>query len=283
MSKSNPSPDAYCARHAENKAALMCERCGDFACSECVTALFDRRVCQGCVERYQIDALGDFKKRLWGKRDAYVWFFGGLGSFFSGLSALMAPIAIFTVLSQSGPATGEDYQMLVMGGLLTICFGATLPYFLLQKWARKALFILPVAIMLLTVASVYTEFYFAIESVMSLCCIGIVPFALVLFAYLSERNEFAFKIETDDLAAERLFVSSGGNPEARHSVWLSFLGLFIPPLLLFSLILAVLGYLNCDSEAWPPIGGQGRAKLSFILSVLGLLAWGFFFAQGFTR
>ncbi|MDF1660465.1 MAG: hypothetical protein P1V97_01750 [Planctomycetota bacterium] len=86
----------------------------------------------------------------------------------------------------------------------------------------------------------------------------------------------AFKIDIDEAALEALYHRHSGNQEARFSVAMSVLGVLAPPLLLLSLILAVIGINNEDPEAWPPIEGRGHAMIGLALSIFGLLAWGLF-------
>src|SRR3712207_1972978 len=43
-------PDARCAFHANNPAAGVCERCGDFMCGLCATPVEGRSYCPRCFD-----------------------------------------------------------------------------------------------------------------------------------------------------------------------------------------------------------------------------------------
>lgn len=45
-----PASEARCALHANNVAAGVCERCGDFTCSLCVIPLEGRNYCPNCFD-----------------------------------------------------------------------------------------------------------------------------------------------------------------------------------------------------------------------------------------
>jgi uncharacterized RDD family membrane protein YckC len=53
---------AHCALHALREAAIVCARCGNFACRECEAELDGRRLCAGCLDR--LSPLADPGRRL---------------------------------------------------------------------------------------------------------------------------------------------------------------------------------------------------------------------------
>ena len=69
-----------CALHPERVALGLCERCGSFYCDGCFKSLAGKRFCSTCLALPGFDYIAETRRRFWGKRDGFVWYFGLLGS-----------------------------------------------------------------------------------------------------------------------------------------------------------------------------------------------------------
>lgn len=256
----------------DESAGSNCERCGDFAAPETLTAVLGREVCESCDQRFQ-RALETYKDQLWGKRDVAVWMLGGLGSLISGSYALVGVLGLYSLLTAATPSP-QDLEMAITGGLFAILFAVTLSYFFLQRWARNALFVSPLCFSLIFVLlrsqsdSWDTSFLDG-----SFCSLALLPTLILLVIYIHPRNELAFRIEVEDEELRRLYENSAGNRPAYQSLLTCALGYLIPPLLFVSLGLAMAGLRKSDAESWPPVGGRGRALTALVFSLLGLSFW----------
>ena len=256
----------------DESAGSNCERCGDFADPETLTAVLGREVCESCDQRFQ-RALETYKDQLWGKRDVAVWSLGGFGSFISGIYALSGVVGLFQILTVPG-APPMYYQMAMFGGLFAISFALTFSYFLLQRWARVGIFILPLFLPLVLGLSQPASFPWG-QSLLngSFCAMAVLPALILTVIYIHPRNELAFRIEIEDEELRRLYENSAGNRPAYQSLLTCALGYLIPPLLFVALGLAMAGLRKSAAEAWPPVGGRGRALTALVFSLLGLSFW----------
>lgn len=266
----------------DESAGSNCERCGDFADPETLTAVLGREVCKSCEQRFQ-RALGAFKEQLWGKRDVAVWIFGGLGSLISGCYALVGVLGLYSLLTAPTPSS-QDLEMAITGGLFAILFALTLSYFFLQRWARNALFVSPLCFSLVfALLRSRSDPWDTSLLDGSFCSLALLPILILVVIYIHPRNELAFKIEIEDEELRRLYENSAGNRPAYQSLLTCALGSLIPPLLFVSLGLAMAGLRKSDAEAWPPVGGRGRALTALVFSLLGLSFWTLIMLPGRLR
>ncbi|MDF1660466.1 MAG: hypothetical protein P1V97_01755 [Planctomycetota bacterium] len=134
-------PTSSCVRHTDRNAQSNCERCGDFTCEERLERLFNKDVCQGCVERYAIDTVDKFKAGLWGKRDVFVWIYGLGGSLVSTYCALSTLIVGLDMAASGGPTIAIYLTMAIILAILGVSFVTSMAYLFLQRWARWASFL----------------------------------------------------------------------------------------------------------------------------------------------
>jgi hypothetical protein len=258
-----------CARHVDKQAIGTCARCGTYYCGDCYKDLAGRRLCASCLEIPGMDYLKDTRDAAWGKRDGWVWYFGGL----MGLSTLWS--------MGMGVARG-DVGMIVNA---VAWLAVLVPYFMLMPWSRKAMFLL-LPISLLQTPELPKESAAAAMSPMYLRGIqlGSLLFAALFMAaaYFDARNKLAFRIEIPESELQKMY-DRRSNSTARRSLIYGLLSIFVPLLGLLTLALGISAYRRADPNAWPPVGGKRTAIFGIVISSLSSLLWISFFGFLFLK
>lgn len=254
---------ARCKVHEDREAVQSCERCGDFACEDCLSDLLETSVCESCAVGAGLRDLDRFQEQLLGQREAFVWFFGVAGA----LMMLLWLLLFLTVLERDGLAgVGLNIWLL---SIATIFNGALhFSYFMLKRWSRKALFAAPflgvLALALLGTRGPFTQSFMAVY--------GVTHLLLILCSYLSPRNRLAFGVTLGEDDVRRLFKARIENRMALLSVFVAIPGMLFPPFLLLSLILGGVALGRCGPESWPLSKGRHFAYLGLALAMSGLVA-----------
>jgi hypothetical protein len=253
-----------CVVHEDREATLTCERCGNFICDGCVKMILARKVCLGCTNVNGVDYLESYRLSVWGKRDEYVWFIGGLGSF-----GTILLLGVLFISVSSGPG-GLTTPFLLTAIPMAISLGISVAYLCLQRWARIGLFLGPVL-------NIWIPFFAAGSSdpevLGAVIVMFLFPFLFYLAALTSARNKLAFKIEVSEAKLEQLYKTYGDNQIARYSLPIGVFGLFLCVPLVMSLLFSVVGLKRVDPKAWPPVGGRGIGIAGLVVSILGILFW----------
>ncbi len=235
---------ARCPRHPENSASGACERCGTFFCELDQREVSGRVYCQSCAALADVDYLEAFRKKYWGKRDAWAWLLGAGG-------ALNAVTAAFSAASgQVGAAAVQ-----VAAAALGICFWLGL------RFARIGVVLLNAALAVWLFAQGAGAGLFA----------GVWPFALSLAMIANTRNKLFFKMDVPRETLQKAWHLYHNNIYARIGFMLSFIGLIAFPLAAVALGLSLVGLRRVDPKAHPPIGRRGQAIAGVVLGALGLL------------
>ena len=267
---------AFCKTHKDRQATTSCERCGDFICNECSRKLDSGKFCQDCQIYHGGPDLLDLRASLWGKRDELVWLLGGFGSLFLIIFSVLLVAAAFEKFR--GVSVGPQIiQMLFAAAFLGFSSFVTMAYFMLQKWARGALFLVLICGILLSIISSLLENTLDVTTIVQVLLRGFLPFTFILAAFLSPRNKLAFKIDISIEDLGKIYETVKVNQDARNSVLLSLLGFLLPPLLLASLYCAYRGFKNYNPDSSPPIPGLKQALIGLTLSLIGILFWSTFF------
>lgn len=248
---------AVCAIHHEAPAVATCVRCGGFACADCTKLVSGRTVCAACFARPEVDYLGEFERKMWGKRDGYIWWFGLVGSLATG-----AVLALTVVAAVAGDFV-SGVVALVIGAQLAV-FGC---YFFQMKWARAGLF----GILGLNLTALA---FVGPEALAGGAAQQILPLLFFVTAWNSARNQLAFRIEVPEAKLKKLYDTYYDNQVARAGMLLGLLSTFIPGLALLSLPLSIVGLRRVNPDSWPPVGRKKTAIAGIVLSVLGLLVTG---------
>lgn len=249
-------PVARCAQHPGQAATGTCDRCGSYFCGQCYREIGGKRFCSACLQRSGVDYLADFKKRVWGKRDGYVWWLGLVGSLAS-LGFLVSGL-----LAMAGRQSGGSVYLAVLGAVGLLVF---VSYFLLLPWARAGIFAFPVAVIVLNVLSNPAEAGRAIGQ-------QAIPFLIYASAFASSRNKLAFRIDINAAALEKLYKGYYDNQLARAGLVGGGLSMLFPPLALLSLPCAIVGFRRASQrEVWPPVGRRKSAIAGMVLSAIGLV------------
>lgn len=259
---------------------IPCQRCGDFASQGRLDVLFGKRVCPGCVESFAVDEIDQFKAKLWGQRELFLYCVGISGFLISLFSALALSSAASERLSLGGVVTIEAVALLALLGLSALSLVAFFGYLMLAAWSRPTLTVL----FLLSLFSFALLVFLGLGSVLeiaipSLCLLSPVLLMGALGQW-SPRNQLAFRRDISDEDLVHLYQRLSGNPEARLSLVLGLLGWVCPLLFPVSFFLSLRGLCRCDPEAWPPIEEGGKAWLGMALSLSGVLAWGCYLLIG---
>ena len=264
------SDSAICVNHEDRQATKNCERCGDFICDECERTVLNKQVCVSCTEINGVRFLDAYKDSVWGKRDGFVWLFGGFGTLMA-----FAQLMIFGVSALSGNMGNATPVFLAFAAVSAIMLVVNSSYLLLRPWARAALFVGP--LLWVAVENVMLEGGLDSFNLGRSIASMFLLFLFILAAFTSSRNKLAFKIDITEKQLEKLYKTYVDNQIARYSVLVSVLAFLIPPVLLFSFPMAIIGLRRVNPDAWPPIGGRGNAIAGLILSCLCLVFYGGFF------
>jgi hypothetical protein len=279
LAAAQPGPNlenARCAVHPEQPAAAVCARCGDYHCAACHKQIADRALCERCRTLPGVDYVEDTRRRYWGKRDGFVWYFG--------------PILFLSVLAIVGDAIRRSDAYLLANSAV---WGATaVAYFVLWQPARLGLLFvsaLDLAIDASRVALGFTDWPGA-TSGMSLATVkavtllgGAFSLLLAIAAYRSPRNALAFKIAIDDRALQRVYDRYVSNPLAMRAAVYGALAMLIPFASALTLVLGILALRRSDPNAFPPRKGRGPALTGITFSIVGLLFWSIAVALAILR
>jgi hypothetical protein len=247
---SDPTASGRCAYHPERTALGLCDRCGSFYCGECFKERAGRRICSACLALPGVDHIAETRRRFWGKRDNFVWYFGLVG----GLGALSGLVVAVAAAQWSGIAANA------------LMLGLFASYFMLQRWSRKALFVLAPLTLVGAVGEQPAQLAGA--------GLGALIWTLFFFAALtSPRNKLAFKIDVDDAEVQRLYDQYVSNPNAMRALVYGVLSLFLPVLAPVALAFGIQSMRRVKPNAWPPIGGRRAAVTGVVVSVVALVFW----------
>jgi hypothetical protein len=217
----------------------------------------DRKVfCATCLERPGVDYIAEFKRKLWGRRDAWIWWIGVAGT----LGAL-AMIAVTVGGTLASSTTGSALS--VLSGL----YGAVVfpLYFFRKRWTRWGIF-------------GFAAFNVISNLAINPNALGIslfqqaIPFLFYLSAFASTRNRLAFRIDVSDAAVQKLYRTYYDNQIGRAGLLLGVFGLLLPPLALIALPLSVLGYSRArDPNRWPLVGRRKTSLAGIVFSSLAMI------------
>lgn len=255
--------------HEHQGPRSSCERCGAFLCDGCVKLLFDRKVCASCDWTYGRQGILEMRDRFWGRPGEWVCGCGGVGVL---LSLLLLVFSIQRIAESSLSASdfiGIFFSLAVAFSGLWISFS----YFFLRSWARKAVFLWPLFAVALLQAAEMPLFTTSSEGVTVLIVYFFIPMIVLFQSHHSPRTKLAFKIELSEKELEDYYSKTVLHPLSYHSFSLSFMGFFLPPLLLLSLLGSVIGILKYDPKAWPPIRGLPHALAGLFVSLFSLYFW----------
>jgi hypothetical protein len=257
---SDQAASGRCAYHPERTSLGICDRCGSFYCGECFKERAGKRICNACLALPGVDHIAETRRKFWGKRDNFVWYFGLVGSL-GALSGLAVAIA-------AAQWSGIAANALMLGLLVS--------YFMLQRWSRKALF----ALAPLTVVGVAGEQ----PAQLAGAGLGALIWTLFLVAALtSPRNKLAFKIDVGDDEVQRLYDQYVSNPNAMRALVYGVLSLFLPVLAPVALAFGIQSLRRVKPNAWPPVGGRRAALTGVVVSVVALLLWCWVLVAFLTR
>jgi hypothetical protein len=253
--------------HPEAVAVAVCDRCGDYHCAACHKRIAGQALCASCRQLPGVDYLEETRLRYWGKRDGFVWYFGG----FSVLSQLLAlrravPLDVATLSGQAlWTIVGIAYLLLYrparIGLIVAACANA-----LVIAW-RAAYGTIPLTAAQLKLLGGSTGF--GIMSVVA----AVLTLLLVIAAYQSPRNKLAFEIEIDESDLRRVYDTYRSNPLAMRAAWYGALSLFLPFSGAITLAMGAVALRRANLSAWPPRGGRKPALIGIVLSALGVLGW----------
>ncbi len=227
--------------------------------------------CGTCAERPEVDWLTHHYARLEGRRSGLVWFatfLGGVG-LLAGVGMLIALLDLFRDVLRADNPVGD---LRWAGGPVGVIFWSV-SALLLQTGRRWAL-----TLNLATSLVTSLLFAFANNRLEEQLFVGGTALLLTggLWAALRRdvRTRLFFRRSVERSELRQHYERYGSNWQASSAARLSALSLFMPPLALVSLGLAVWGLSRVDKRAVPPVGGLGSALGAVIISVLCLTLWG---------
>lgn len=260
---------ARCAVHPDRPAVGVCGRCGDYHCGDCQKTVAARSLCASCRALPGVDYLEDTRRRFWGKRDGFVWYFG-----------LFGPLG--TLISLPQHAARSDYLSVATS---LVWLGLSVAYLTLAPWSRRALLFGTVALTLLSV--VQTALGLGVElteeqlqlfggrsGVLAFgAASSVVAVLIVLAAQYSARNKLAFKLPVSDAELAKVYDVHLSNPLARRAFWYALLLSAIPLASAVTLVMGIIALRRSAPEAWPPRGGRTPAITAIAISSLALVGW----------
>lgn len=268
------SAKALCKVHEDRIATSNCERCGDFACDDCLRPLLDKSVCENCATQGGLGNLDRFRLQTSGVRDGFVWSFG-----ITGILVLLPWLIMTASFFDNGGLEFSDLIFWVLTVLAWFIFILHLSYLSLKPWARKSLFGGPIlGVLALLVLGSLNEL--SLGWLGGVGVYGVIHSALVLLATRSFRNKLAFGLELDEPSLRSVFLGYKENRAAPLSLVVALGSVVFPPLLLVSLILGGVALGRCGPEAWPVVKGRSYAYLGLTFSMLGMMFWAFILSLG---
>jgi hypothetical protein len=247
---------AHCPTHPDERVLGACARCGAFFCARDRVSVEGSDYCAACAARPDVDAMGAFRLRSWGKRDAWAWFFG-----------LQAPVMLL-----DGPwmlLLGSREQMPFALAVLTR--GAVYAcYWWGLRFSRLALCLLPVV----------TSGLAFVSGGRLVTGRDVALLILAVHLYTDLRNKLFFKEELSREAFEAAWRTHQKNLPAWVGLALSgavLLGLLLGYLeagvhLLFSLQFSLVGLLRTSPGAQSPVRWRRVAIASLVLTGAGVVA-----------
>ncbi|WP_434384085.1 B-box zinc finger protein [Melittangium boletus] len=249
ISREPGSSRVRCERHPERAVLGACARCGTFICQE------DRRLvngvdyCETCAARPEVDSLETMRRKYWGRRDGWAWFF------------LLGALAWFVFLRQRSGThepPGLPATLLSLSGIvLGLCYWLGLPF---ARWGPCLLALAHLG---------FTVIQRNAGGVM----LGLVPLTVSLTLLVDTRSRLFFQQPVSDEALGLLWRRHVGNPLARTGFLLSLVGVLVVPVAPFALVFSLLALARVSPTAVPPIGGRNKAVAGIVCAAGSLLAW----------
>jgi hypothetical protein len=260
-----PPAGSRCAAHVEAPAVSTCRRCGVFCCPSCTQLRAGYGFCSSCLEHPDIDYLETMRKRFWGKRDGWVWFFLVLW-LPSTLSAVVSSLMMRNWL-------GALLQLVVIVPLVG--------YGLLRPWARMTLFLCALPALLVPFLPTFEGIYdptplgSALHRQLLWTSIagGLVGILMISAAYASTRNRLAFRLPVSDAQLLQLYETRVANPLAARAVIYSLLSLLVPFSGPLALWLSWAALKKTRMTQWPPGAGARKAKVGVAISAFSTLLY----------
>jgi len=266
---------ARCAAHPERAALAVCARCGDYHCADCQKTVGERSLCASCRALPGVDYLEDTRRRYWGKRDGFVWYFGAIGS----LGMLVALPRHLANRDYFSIATSLVWLVLSIG------------YLTLAPWSRRALLFGTLALGLwgvvqaaLGLGTKLTEeqlrMFGGRPGALAFSAVaGLVAALIALAAYQSPRNKLAFKLPVSDADLAKVYDVHVSNALARRAFWYGLVFTMIPFASAITLVMGLVAFRRGTKGAWPPRGGRKPAMTAIVISSLALSGWAAFFVS----
>jgi hypothetical protein len=259
--------NARCAAHPEQAAAALCVRCGDYHCRACSKLVAGRPLCERCRNVPGVDYLEETRRRYWGKRDGFVWYFT--------LSSLLGIATGVPTLLQQGDV--------VRLATLAVWAGVTAAYAMLWRPARLGMIIVSAldlagdALRVALGSAAWPAEPSARVSPASMNALalfgGVIALLLTIAAYRSPRNALAFEIAIDETGLQRVYDRFLSNPLATRAAIYGALSLLIPFTSAITLVMGIVALRRSAPDAVPPRTGRAPAIIGIGFSVLGLLIW----------
>jgi hypothetical protein len=245
-----------CATHPQEPASGTCSRCGTFVCAGCVRKISGKPWCAACAARPEINYLGRFRLKLWGRRDGPAWVAG----------ALSLALAAATLL---GLWERRPLWLLVL--VTGACSAASLAFFLGRRRAREAL----IGTSLSCAVALWGYGFRGPAIVFLLGC-----FAAVLLSF-DTRNRLFFRQPVSPERLQRLWHVRENNPRARDAMYLGIASAFFPLFAPLAILVGVVALRRVDPNAVPPIGRKGQAIAGVVLGTVMLGLWSLLLSRFF--
>jgi hypothetical protein len=235
--------------------------------------------CAVCAEHPEANDLEEFRVRVTGKRDAFAFWYGLVGTFLGGLFAFtFAVIAIFdlTGTGGKGPFTGQGAALLgaaIYSAFLTVLEGA---YFFGVARVRVPVALLPpptlafYMIMMGAEAKKGPEFIAMMMG--GVLAYLLLPLGIGIASLRSPRNKLFFRLPISKETL-RALAESMRNRYAHAGLISSLVGFLVPGLSLVAVGLCIMGLVNVDSKARPPVGGLVRAIVGLAIGLFATFVW----------
>ncbi len=245
------APVGQCLQHPETPTAETCPRCGSFMCARCVTTLFSRRYCSTCAARDDVNWLEVYRRSRLGKRDGLTW--AALG-----FSLLWGFLALVQLTNYQRPLD------LVIALMLLLQAAHGIAFFARYTFTRHALPLL--ALVWLGIAVGFENAAFGVMTVGNL--------ATWLAVLTDTGNKLFFQLPVPEPKLLKHWKLYGDNPLSVTAGQLTVLGLFVPPVVPFALVLAIVALTRVNPNATPPVGKRWSCIGYIFVSGALCLMWG---------